>query len=99
MVDINDIIYNNVPIDKLSKNDYIEIINLLRNEYRSVVSSRNRETLQNELSDLQNRLRLTEERLNACQKSTKNMSGILNRKLSWMERLLGRIDLKKSTRF
>ncbi len=97
-MDLHDIIFNNVPLDKLSKNDYIEIINLLKNEYKTVLMSKNRETYQNEITDLTSRLKVTEDKLTECQKSTKSMSGILNAKLTFWERLVGRLDLKKHSR-
>lgn len=94
----NDIIARNIQIDKLSKNDYLSIIDILIDNYKSLLNNKDNEIYISQINDLNSQINLLKKEI----LDSKSNYGILAKKLTnpltIKERINGKLDLVKLTR-
>ena len=94
----NDIIARNIQIDKLSKNDYLEMINTLIDNYKSLLANKNNEIYISQISDLNSQINILKKELLDSRNNYGTLAKKLSNPLSIKERLNGKLDLVKLTR-
>lgn len=94
----NDILANNINIDRLSKNDYISIINVLVSNYKILLLDKSNNVYINEINSLSNQLKIQNNDLFELNENYKTLASKLTKPLTLNERINGKIDLKKITK-
>jgi hypothetical protein len=94
---LDNILYDNINIDRLSKNEYLSIINMLKIEYKILLTSINKDTSVNQIYALEQTKINLERKISDSLEINKHLVSKLTNKLTLKERILGKIDLKSRT--
>jgi hypothetical protein len=94
---LDNILYDNINIDRLSKNEYLSIINMLKIEYKILLTSINKDTSVNQIYALEQTKINLERKISDYLEINKHLVSKLTNKLTLKERILGKIDLKSRT--
>ena len=94
----NDILANNINIDRLSKNDYVSIINVLVSNYKILLLDKSNNVYINEINSLSTQLNIQNKELLELKENYNSLASKLTKPLTAKERIIGKIDLKKITK-
>lgn len=94
----NDILANNINIDRLSKNDYVSIINVLVSNYKILLLDKSNNVYINEINSLSTQLNIQNKELLELKENYNSLASKLTKPLTTKERISGQINLKKITK-